>query len=504
MKTTTKKFIILLAGVALFDLLFWKEQAGLNYICFAIPLLIALYGFYPEARKSKLILITGSCIILSGVLITVNNSFINVFALFISFVLLTGFLNQSGIRSVLIALPTGLTNFLFAQITFFKSGLELSPFKSNLPGMGRYIKLSIIPIAVFILFFVIYQSANPIFKAFSEDLLQRISYWIDQFVENISISRILFLVFGAFLIIGILFDGAVKAFAVWESRRNDYLTAQWTNDLPKVLKRGASFSLNDEYTMGIILMGLLNLLLLVVNVIDVKWQWFGFKYEPGMDLSQLVHEGTYLLILSIVLAMAIIFYFFRANLNFIPDNNKLKWLAYLWIIQNLILVISVAIRNCHYIHYFGLTNKRIGVVVFLAMTVIGLFTLAIKIERKKSTYYLFRVNSWAALAVMMALSLFNWDMIIARHNINHPSPQNIDVQYLISLSDKTLPLLDQHRELFDREAFYSYSGSLTYLEMLDSRIESFISRKKEDSWPSWNYAEYKAMQYFLNKENPTL
>jgi hypothetical protein len=88
------------------------------------------------------------------------------------------------------------------------------------------------------------------------------------------------------------------------------------------------------------------------------------------------------------------------------------------------------------------------------------------------------------------MSFVNWDSIIINHNINHSNKINIDVEFLLSLSDKTLPVLvEKQVELnLDREE----------LRILDYRIYKFKSRMKNTSWKSWNYAEQKALDKLNN------
>ena len=102
--------------------------------------------------------------------------------------------------------------------------------------------------------------------------------------------------------------------------------------------------------------------MLTVNIIDIDWVWLNFEYEGEINLTQFVHEGTYLLILSILISMGIILYFFRKNLNFYPGKQKLQIITYIWIAQNAVLAVSVAARNKHYTHHSGHANTRIAVV----------------------------------------------------------------------------------------------------------------------------------------------
>lgn len=57
--------------------------------------------------------------------------------------------------------------------------------------------------------------------------------------------------------------------------------------------------LRQEYKIGIIATASVNGLLFIINCIDVSFIWFNFDYGKAGNLPRMVHEGTYLLILSI-------------------------------------------------------------------------------------------------------------------------------------------------------------------------------------------------------------
>src|SRR4029078_3225426 len=128
------------------------------------------------------------------------------------------------------------------------------------------------------------------------------------------------------------------------------------------------------------------------NCVDITYVWFGFTYNNDINLSEYVHEGTGLLIFSILLAMVLLLFFFRGNLNFYKQNKWLRAGAYAWLLQNSILAVSVLFRDYYYIQHYGLAYKRIGVLIFLAMVLMGLITVFIKIQKRKTAYYLLRVN----------------------------------------------------------------------------------------------------------------
>ncbi|MFH2094728.1 MAG: DUF4173 domain-containing protein [Bacteroidota bacterium] len=244
-------------------------------------------------------------------------------------------------------------------------------------------------------------------------------------------------------------------------------------------------ALKNEYRRAAILVVSINLLVIVLNIIDINWIWFNFEIREGMDLQQLVHEGTYLLILSILLSMGIILFFFRGNLNFLAGNKLLKYGTYLWIFQNIIMVVSVALRNYHYISHYGLAYKRVGVIIFLILTIVGLITIALKIHRKKSGFFLVKANAWAVFFMMVLLATVNWDMLIAKYNIRHDYPQEIDAEFLLEMSDCTLPVLVANR---DKIATESEMGNFFY-DRLREKVFLYKLKQQDKTWLSWTYAD---------------
>ena len=263
--------------------------------------------------------------------------------------------------------------------------------------------------------------------------------------------------------------------------------------------------LKNEFRTGIIMIVLVNILLLIINVIDISTIWINFEYTTSFDLKQFVHEGTYLLILSILLSIGIMIYFFRKNLNFYPNINILKIVSYIWIVQNVILLTSVIIRNSHYIHYFGLAYKRIGVFFFLALVVFGLVTLYFKIKNKKTTFWLIKFNSWAVYIGFVLFAVPDWDIIIAKHNLSHPIRNNMETSFLLTFDNKALPLIDQNKEILKQSTQYNTYQYFydSYETVYENRVNEMMKKYEEKSLLSWNYADEKSYKYFKIKENNT-
>jgi hypothetical protein len=204
--------------------------------------------------------------------------------------------------------------------------------------------------------------------------------------------------------------------------------------------------------------------------------------------------------------MAIVLFFFRGNLNFYSKNSTLKFLSYTWLAQNAVLAVSVAIRNFWYIKYFALAYGRIGVLFFLLLTLYGIYTVFIKVRDKKSTFYLLRSNNLVIYCMLVFMTFFNWDVIVARYNFRHYQTSFVHLNFLSELSYKALPYLDKDMEelnriqtiqnsLFPFEEKYMTPES--YYNAIQEKKELFLTNFRKKNVRSWNLAEYRAYKKLI-------
>jgi Domain of unknown function (DUF4173) len=216
------------------------------------------------------------------------------------------------------------------------------------------------------------------------------------------------------------------------------------------------------------------------------------------------------LIFSILLAISIIVYFFRANQNFYKNNLWLIRLTYLWIFQNALLLASIVYKNQLYISELGLTYKRIGVYVYLLLTLAGLILTFWKVRKLKTIWYILRKNTLTAYIMLIISCLLNWDSYIAHYNIN--KAKVLDVIYLLNLSDKTLPDLkdllankkvDLSGRILDLSSEIHYGGYSNYnrkydyctkAEFIQYQIDIFKNKQKNIEWQSYNYSDVKILK----------
>jgi len=418
-----------------------------------------------------------------------------------------GYLNQPHLKLVSNALFTAIGSAW--QMMPGLVGLIRLP--TNVGGrVGRawfYGRLLGLPLVALTVFHVLFMIANPVYSKLSSQALNVVGEWLAALFENLSVPHLLFFLLGLALTGAVLVLVPVHYFMDRESRLSEFITRQ-RDRVASFAVRQPDFSpqyfraldLRKEYLVALSMLGLVNVLLLVVNVIDINWIWFGFEPEPGFDLTQFVHEGTYVLILSILVAMGIVLWFFRRNLNFYQRGLPvLRWMATVWVLQNVVLAVSVGLRNYYYIQYTELAYKRLGVCGFLLLTLFGLVTVLLKIWQRRSTFSLVRLNALAAYVLLVGMACGNWEIWIARYNLR-PTPHPLDYNYLLEMPDRVLPVLVANQAvlpLLELRQETPYGTWTSYdlpaaKQRLQQRLQEFEALQAARHWPSYTYADWEA------------
>lgn len=498
--------LLILGGSLLFTLFFYNTYIGLNLALFELVCIAGLLAIKRLPLKHSKVAIVLAGTFLTAVFFVINYSGFTVFINILSFGLLIGVVAFPEARSLLTSAATGMANLVKAQGQFF--GVIESLFKNRQQArtVFKYLKIIAIPLLIIFLFVVLYRYANPVFEKYVLSVSAFISDIFGSLFKHFNGALFFTFILGVLVCNFVFLSRPQKAFTEADQSGDNHLRRKRKRPMYPVSFK--PLALLNEYKAAVFLLTALNILILIINIIDINWVWINFEWD-GDYLKQFVHEGTYLLIISILISIGITLYFFRGNLNFYRKNRFLTWLAYIWLGQNAILTISVAIRNLWYISYFALAYKRIGVIFFLLLTLYGIYTVIMKIRHKKSAFFLFRRNSMAMYLVLVFIALFNWDSIIARYNLKHYERSFVHFDYLATLSYKTLPTLDVSEQQLNtiektQDELFPFADKYMTAKEFENRIEqrktAFIDLWKQKGFFSWNYAEYKAYKALTNSE----
>ncbi|RNC84998.1 MAG: DUF4173 domain-containing protein [Winogradskyella sp.] len=456
------KQLFIITSAILFSILFFNKSLGLNIFLFSILTIIFLWFSHPQKAKERNNILLQMIYVLAALFVFFQNSTLSIFTNCVLFFTLIGSIQDSN-SSVYIKWLNGIYSTiagLFHRNFEVNNTEEKVKIKTDVDVI-HLAKLIGIPLVFVIIFILLYKNGNPVFK----DLINAINF------SFINIRWILFTVLGYYV-----FNNISKPVSVEPATHIDI---EKDNNLEKQLPFNID-ALSKEVQLGITLLGILNAILVFYIATDII-SIYQLDYSRASRLSAEVHNGINTLIASILIAISIILYFFRGNLNFFEKNKSLKVLTYAWISLNIVLIALIAFKNQSYISAFGLTYKRIGVHIYIFLTLIGLCTTLIKVLNIRNLTYLFRVNTSIAFLTLITLSSINWDDTITIYNLT--KVENFDINYLLRLSDN------------NANALYELKDQLNISEIDKARIESkyrhYLQRIETSDWQEMTYNHFK-------------
>jgi hypothetical protein len=481
-----------------FCTIFWQERMGVNALLFSLLLLGCLLLRY-DLKRPSYFWISAAGTIIAATMVVWHNSLVSKVIYFASMVSMIGFAQHRVLRFVWYAWLMGLYSMWQTPRKF------LHQLKENIAPtlrpvlLMRNLQLAFFPFVVVGLFYIIYYFANGKFAELSHQFW--VSFW-EFIVEFFPLQRLLLFVIGGFIAGGALWRTSLPKWIKAKVNQTDFVQ-RYRQKKATVLVQFGILDLKKEYQQAIAILATLNVLLFIVNIIDVRYVWFNFEVLNAYDMRQYVHEGTYLLIAAILLAMTILLIAFRGNLNFFSKNGWMKRLAYLWIAQNGVLALSVAVRNIRYVEHYQLAYKRIGVFIFLALVLFGLLTLVFKIKDKKNLFYVLRTNALASYCVWIVVCCINWDVFITKYNLAHYK-SGVDTYFLIEkVSDKNLFVLEREwKKLLNNNSMMAAEEDIDDItKRLRRKRKRFEQRIAKGSWLSWNYSDWRNKQQHLSRRD---
>ncbi|MCU7615536.1 DUF4173 domain-containing protein [Chryseobacterium sp. GMJ5] len=385
---------------ALFIILFYNEEVGINLGILTIIYAVLTFFRTPEKNRTKSFIILSVTSICSGIAFAWFGDFPSFLAV-VSSILLLGYRSKNRRMKILMLIPVFVVN-CFTFICRIFSFDEWLPKTNTSRLWQKIVAVIIIPLVLISVFFGIYSAGSTHFANLFTNYELDINFW-----QLIGIS-----VLGFFIAFN-YWNYSVEKLIYKQNHifHNDFKT----NDI--VQKPTYSFlDIDAERMSGVISFFLLNILL-VFFIITFNYEQFYEAVKTPNQLSEETHERVVAVILSIVMAILVIMFYFKSNFNFDPKAGLMKILVKIWIILNAVLVISAMLKNLEYIVHYGFTYKRLGVCAFLILSVIGLIATFFKIQMKKRNAYLFNTMVWFFYGTVLACSYINWGGIITAQNM---------------------------------------------------------------------------------------
>ncbi|MCB1099854.1 MAG: DUF4173 domain-containing protein [Verrucomicrobiae bacterium] len=240
-----------------------------------------------------------------------------------------------------------------------------------------------------------------------------------------------------------------------------------------------------------------NVLFFFANTTDVLYLWADAALPAGVTASAFVHHGVYSLIASVLLA-ALVLSLLWVQAPAVCRARGQRWLAHLWIVQNLVLVGSVVLRLKLYVEFYQMSLLRVYVVCFLVLVSVGFVLLAIRVHQERTMSWLLGANVLGVFGLFFVMQCWDEHRFVANWNIDAArsdakSGKTLDTAYLGSLGPAAWPGLYEvasQPEVFGRWATADAKTILT------NEAEQYENRMATGGWRAWQWRQHVAAQHF--------
>ncbi len=237
-----------------------------------------------------------------------------------------------------------------------------------------------------------------------------------------------------------------------------------------------------------------NALFAVQSVLDVTYLWGGVALPDGMTYAAYAHRGAYPLIVTALLAASFVMLTMRPESD-TERSPPIRALVYLWVGQNVLLVVSSILRLDLYVASYSLTYWRVAAFVWMLLVAAGLVLIVTRIVLGRSNAWLVKINFGSLVLALYVCCFINFPQLIASYNVDHSrdlakSGVMLDVQYLLDLGPQAIPALDR--------AFrqtHAIPSSISQRDFLAA-----VHRHRMQGWRGWTYRSWRLSKY-LESEN---
>jgi hypothetical protein len=474
---------ILAALIVAGDVLLWDHNPGISLFIFFGCLIAGVLALHPhklgEPRTVALFLVV--LLSIAPFLETVS-----------PWALLTA---QGGLTLLALGISDQLPRFedwggaftrfgILAPVRLLGDGLRIIGEGGQHKIGGRFLRGAVawvVPLIFAVLFVLLFSAANPLV----EMALKTIR--LDKLLELLNPNRI--------LIWGFI------AVASWPLLVPRLLS--WT-PLPQmqgpVLPRAESLVFGHDAIRNSLVV--FNAMFAVQTVMDLMFLWGGVRLPDGMTHAEYAHRGAYPLIVTAILAGAFVLAAMRRN-GPGETSSLIRALVYLWIGQNIWLVISSLLRLKLYVEEFQLSELRIAAGVWMVLVAIGLALIIARIALGRS-------NKWLVMCNLAALSVTFWlaavvDIrgYIAFYNVRHAyevtgAGTPLDLYYMSDLGPDAIPALDEY---LTTARVPNSDMSIQRQELATRVIYADFTTKDvhlfAQDWREWTWRSDRLQQYLL-------
>lgn len=467
---------------ALADFLFFRQYVGVSLVLFIIALAAAALAANHTGDDARVP--TPYAVILVAALLPGLED-INVMS-----VLIAAFGIGCFALGVTGALNGGVTERLMTVGWLLASGpLQLM---RDLPLLQRWanqrgapasltaLKGWVVPLGLGAVFVALFAAANPV-----------IANWLAQWntgdtLKQLNLARVMFWCFIVIAVWGFVGVSSRFAFPRFEETANDQLS---------------DIDLSSIFTDTAILRSLVlfNLLFAVQTVMDVHYLWRGAALPDGMTYATYAHRGAYPLIVTALLAAAFVLAAMRPD-TVAECSPRMRALVFLWVGQNVLLVMSAILRLNLYVETYLLTYWRVAAFIWMAIIAIGLVLIVVRVVLYRSNAWLIGANLVVLVVTIYVCSFVNFASVVASYNVTQSAGRTLDLPYLTGLGPQAIPALDRYIAASEKWNL-SYSPLLRELRAHRDYYAGAHTARVQN-WRAWTFRSWRLSRYLEGAKQP--
>ena len=226
----------------------------------------------------------------------------------------------------------------------------------------------------------------------------------------------------------------------------------------------------------------------VYLVFEYQTLWFRV-FRKGFYFSGYAHQGAAWLTVALALATVILSLIFRGRILQDARQARLRWLAWIWSAENMLLALAVYHRMWIYIGFNGMTRMRTVGIFGISCVVAGFVLVIWKIVRSRDFVWLLRRHLWALALTVFLFALWPVDTVVHRYNVRRilsgdPAP-SVQISVHPISSEGVLELLP----LVECEDETIREGIRAMLAQRHEEAEALARRRGRQGWTSYQIAD---------------
>jgi hypothetical protein len=475
---------VLAALVVIGDIVLWQHEPGINLFVFFLALILAVLALSPQKLGR------GRTLVLFLVALASAVPFIETVS---PWAFLTA---QGGLALLALGLSDNLPKFedwggaftrfgLLAPVRLIVDAFRLIGEGGRQGARGQFLRAAmvwIVPLVFAAVFVLLFSAANPLI----ETALRTIR--LDKLLELLNPGRII--VWG------------MIAFFAWP-----FLVPKLLTWIPALQMQGPMQPKAEGLFFGraaiLNSLVLFNLLFATQTVMDLMYLWGGVRLPDGMTNAEYAHRGAYPLIVTAILAGAFVLAAMRKD-GPGQTSGLIRNLVYVWVAQNIWLVISSILRLKLYVEEYQLSEMRVAAGIWMVLVAVGLVLIVAKVALGRS-------NKWLVMSNMAVLSITLWGValtdiqsIIAHYNVRHSYEVAghgipLDLYYTSDLGIAAIPALDEYLAT----ATHATEDQKRQFSILRGELAARLTRYDEtgalyyraNDWREWTWREERMVNY---------